>query len=98
MSIGALRLFHAQTEACSMLKYWNGSNVSSLTPNAEKKIMEFYSSSILADMDVIGFAYRPLGHFSDLSNLLSKLKFSDRVIKDIEALDLQQVASKVLFI
>ncbi|KAJ3213496.1 hypothetical protein HDU67_002830 [Dinochytrium kinnereticum] len=62
--------------------YWNGSDISFLNANTEKKIMEFYQSAILSDMNVISFSFRPLGHIAVHGESLAEMSFDDILVKD----------------
>ncbi|KAJ3041841.1 hypothetical protein HDV00_008545 [Rhizophlyctis rosea] len=44
----------------SCADYWNGGGLGEINENTEKKIVEFYQNAILADSQVVAFAYRPI--------------------------------------
>ncbi|KAJ3045042.1 hypothetical protein HK097_001311 [Rhizophlyctis rosea] len=45
-------------ESCA--DYWDGSGLGEINEDVEKKILEFYQNAILADSQVVAFAYRPI--------------------------------------
>ncbi|KAI8848357.1 hypothetical protein BC829DRAFT_217530 [Chytridium lagenaria] len=61
-------------------EFWNGKGVSLLSPNSERKIMEFFQGAMLADMNVVSFGYRPLGPFGLVGECLARTRFQDTVI------------------